>query len=152
MICGRRWLPRLVAVLYGIWMLWLLFGQRMGTQIYEQQLADRVNLIPFVTVGRYMQMIGNPTNPGLFRHAIVNLVGNVVLFIPLGVFLPYLFRWLRGFFRTALAALMLILLVELIQCVTMLGSCDIDDLILNMAGVLMGYPIWRLIDFKSRCQ
>lgn len=148
----RQWLPRLAAVLYGAWMLWLLFGQRLGTQIYEQQLADRVNLIPFATISRYMQMIRTLTDPGLFRHALVNLVGNVVLFIPLGFFLPYFCRPLRGFLRTALTVLALIVVVELTQYVTLLGSCDVDDLVLNMAGALMGYPVWRLIVSRAGCQ
>ena len=145
----RRWLPWLLWTVYCLWMLWLLFGQRLGTQIYEQQLADRVNLVPFSTVGMYFQILTVSDDPELLRHAVINLAGNVVMFIPLGIFLPCLFKSLRGFFKTAMAGLTLIFLIELLQYITALGACDVDDLLLNMVGVLMGYPVWRLLRLKA---
>lgn len=135
-------LARLAFVCYCGWMLWLLFGQRLGTEVYAQQLALSINLKPLATVGRYLALLERRPSAALVRHAIVNLAGNVVMFIPLGFFLPCIFIRLRGFFRTALAALLLILAVELVQYFTMLGTCDIDDLILNMTGVFVGFLIW----------
>ena len=38
----------------------------------------------------------------------------------------------------------LIVCVELVQLVTLLGHCDVDDLILNLIGVSMGYLLWAL--------
>ena len=147
-----RWLLRLLWLAYCLWMLWLLFGQRLGTQIYELQLADRVNLVPFATIGMYFQMIADQTDAALVRHALINLAGNVAMFIPLGIFLPCFFRRLRGFFKTTSTALGLILLIELLQYGTVLGTCDVDDLILNMVGVWMGYAFWRLTGVRAERQ
>ena len=43
-----------------------------------------------------------------------------------------------------LYALIMIVCIEIIQLVTLLGSLDVDDLILNMIGVVIGYLIYRL--------
>ena len=44
--------------------------------------------------------------------------------------------------------LLLILAVEILQLVTLLGSCDIDDLLLNILGAAMGYVLWKLRNKK----
>lgn len=71
-----------------------------------------------------------------------NLFGNVGLFIPLGVFLPLLFSVLRRFGRFLLLTLLLILALELTQAATGLGTFDVDDLILNLLGVCLGYLLY----------
>ncbi|MBQ3252035.1 MAG: VanZ family protein [Oscillospiraceae bacterium] len=131
-------LLRLGFVVYCLWMLWLLFGQRMGTQVYTQQLADRINLVPFATMRRYFPLLSGEKGWYLQRHAIINLVGNVVMFIPLSFCIIRIFPRFYGFFRTFLLCLILIIAVETVQYFTMLGTCDIDDLILNMLGVSIG--------------
>jgi len=137
-------LLRFFFVVYCVLMLWLLFGQRWGTEIYTQQLAANVNWKPFATVERYFNMLKNQQNQKLLRHAIINLAGNVVMFVPLGFFLPRIFPRLRGFFRTFFLAAVLICLVEAVQYATALGTCDVDDLILNMFGVILGYPFSKI--------
>ena len=132
-------LLRLCFVAYCAWMLWLLFGQRLGTEVYSQQLADRINWIPMSTIRRYLPLLSGEKGAALQRHAVINLVGNVVMFIPLGFCIPRIFPPFQGFFKTFLACLILVLAVEMIQYFTMLGTCDIDDLILNMAGVIIGW-------------
>ncbi|MBO5836821.1 MAG: VanZ family protein [Oscillospiraceae bacterium] len=137
-------LLRLACLVYGALMIWLLFGQRMGTGVYGQQ-ADSINLIPLKTIRMYISMAKNSDSAYLFRHAVVNLVGNVVMFVPLGFFLPYIARRLRSFWKTVLCALVLILAIETIQYFTLLGACDVDDLILNLAGVILGYISWKIL-------
>ena len=134
---------RAVFVVYALWMLWLLFGQRWGTEVYTQQLAESMNLKPFATIKRYIALLGS-SKPTLFRHAVINLVGNVVMFVPLGFFLPGIFPGMRRFFRAFFLSLGLILTVELVQYFTMLGTCDIDDLILNMVGICIGYLFGKI--------
>lgn len=135
---------RLVFLAYTGLMIWLLFGQRLGTGIYGQQ-ADSVNLIPLKTIRMYISMAKNSDSAYLFRHAVVNLAGNVVMFIPLGFYLPYLGKGLRAFWKTMPAALVLIVAVEAVQYFTLLGACDVDDLILNLAGVIIGYISWKIL-------
>jgi len=132
--------------LYGVIMLWLLFGQRLGVDVpgtYWERLLNNVNLIPFLTIKEFLHTAGVTTNPYLIRHAFINLAGNVVMFVPLGFFPPCLWEQLRGFGRCMLFAAACIVTIEIIQLFTLLGSCDVDDLLLNMVGVVIGYGLYR---------
>ena len=127
---------------YGLLMLWLLFGQRWG------QSAGALNLEPFDTVRRYIWVLTHSSDADLLRHAVINLGGNVAMFVPLGFLLPTASVKKRTFFRTFFTALGLIAVVEALQLFTLLGSCDIDDLILNAIGVVLGYGLWKLCRSK----
>ena len=71
-----------------------------------------------------------------------NLAGNVVGFIPLGILLPILLFWLRRGWSTVLAVFLVSLGFECCQLFFKLGIFDVDDLILNTAGGLIGYLIY----------
>ena len=83
--------------------------------------------------------------PYLVRAALINLLGNVVMFVPLGLFLPLIFTKLRKLWRTLFTVTLLIAVVEIAQLFTLLGSCDVDDLILNLLGAALGYGIYNRI-------
>ena len=83
-------------------------------------------------------------------HAFVNLAGNVVMFIPLGAFAALFDGEKASFWRCMARSAAIIISVELIQLVTMLGTCDIDDLILNMVGAAIGYGIYKLCKIKTK--
>ena len=133
---------------YGVLMLWLLFGQRVVTlgpgQSYLDQLRGNVNLQPMQTVRLLWELTKGSEGSYLVRFAWINLVGNVAMFVPLGYFLPRLNPPLRGVFACLAAAAAVIVAVELFQLVTLLGSCDVDDLILNLVGVLIGYILFKI--------
>lgn len=138
---------RILFLAYCALMLWLLFGQRYeGTQLREllENADRRANFVPFETVRLYLRLLKNGASESLLRHAVINLVGNVVMFVPLGWLLPAVWERLRGFFKTFLLCAAIICLVEAVQYATALGSCDIDDLILNLIGATLGYAFWRL--------
>ena len=125
---------------YGAIMLWLLFD-RPGydpAAPYWDQVTAQLNLIPFRTLRLFADLL----NSGVRSHitiAVINLGGNIFLFIPIGYFLPRLWPSLRNFLFFLLTCTLAIVLVELLQLVTLLGSLDIDDLILNLFGMLLGY-------------
>ena len=137
---------RLLFLAYAGLMLWLLFGQRLeGGQldITLDGSGDNLNLTPFATLQLYWHFLRDGASQPLLQHAVINLVGNVVMFVPLGWFLPRIWQVFRGVFRTVIFGASLICLVELLQYITGLGSCDVDDLILNTVGILVGYILWR---------
>ena len=143
----RQAWTRFSFLVYGVLMLWLLFGQRMENGRLGIALGgnrDNLNLIPFETLGLYWRLLKNGGAPDAMLHAAINLVGNVVMFVPLGWFLPKVWPVFRGLFRGVIFGASLICLVEMLQYITNLGSCDIDDLILNTVGVLLGYCVWKL--------
>ena len=124
----------------------LLFGRTRYdmTADYWQQVKMNCNLHPLQTVFRYFRLLTGDYSPYLRRHAFANLVGNVLLFIPLGYFPPLLWESFRPLWRCLLWSALIITAAELLQLLTLLGRCDIDDLLLNLLGTLLGHTIYRL--------
>ena len=133
----------LLFVIYSAIMLWLLFDRAGGIDgmPYWDQIRANLNLEPFHTIKLFLNVLDSRVYSAT---AIINLGGNVILFIPLGFFLPRVFPSLRKFRRTLLATALIIIAVELAQLFTLLGSCDIDDLILNVMGATIGYLLFLL--------
>lgn len=83
-------------LLYALLMLYLLFGQRRGRHIgagYAVSLREDLNLVPFHTIRQYagfwVRGIRDGSRPYV-RLAVVNLLGNIGMFVPLRLFLPLL--------------------------------------------------------------
>ncbi len=70
-----------------------------------------------------------------------NLVGNVLIFLPFGFFLPMASKF-RSFIAAVSYSFLLSLLIECIQLVTKIGSFDVDDLFLNTLGGAIGYVVF----------
>lgn len=133
---------RFLFVVYVALLLWLLFDRTPGwgnVDTYAEVLRGNMNLVPFHTIGNYWTVVKRMEFTPLFYHCVINLGGNIFLFIPIGYFLPRLWPSLKNFFFFLLTCALAIVLVELLQLVTLLGSLDIDDLILNLFGMLLGY-------------
>jgi glycopeptide antibiotics resistance protein len=95
----------------------------------------RINLIPFVNILDYDNK----------REAAINIIGNICMFIPTGIILPILYPRLDRFWKVLLAGAGLSLVIEMMQLFFPGSVSDIDDLILNTAGVAIGYGIYKLV-------
>ena len=128
---------------YSVFMLYLLFNRAGGIEgmDYWKQIKSNLNLEPFHTIRLFLKVLDQQAYSAA---AVINLGGNVIMFIPLGFLLPQVFPALQKFWRTALVTILIIITVELTQLFTLLGSCDIDDLILNVIGSAIGYGIFIL--------
>mgnify|MGYP002623863080 CR=1 FL=1 len=132
---------------YAAVMLYLLFFERIGVYYpeelseYFRKVRNNVQIVPFRTIIEY---IGVMQDFSVFNTGFVNLAGNIAMFVPLGVFLPLLFPKLRKFRPFILTFALIIVCVELIQAFTLLGSADIDDLILNAAGGCVGFAVFKI--------
>ena len=73
------------------------------------------------------------------------VVENVLLFIPYGFICPWAFPWLRGFFRNAFAAFVTSFGVETIQLITGRGYFQVDDILTNVLGGIIGYWMFWLV-------
>jgi len=71
-----------------------------------------------------------------------NIGGNIIGFMPLGILLPALFFSFRSVWRIALISFCISLLFETTQLLTGLGSFDVDDVILNTTGGIVGYIVY----------
>ncbi len=135
---------RIWPILFGLYctvMLWLLFNRTGYVEGIPYTDQMRINLIPFRTIRLFADLLNHPR----FRwDAVVNLGGNVILFIPLGFLLPKVFPKLDRLGKVLLVTAGIIVVVELAQLFTLLGSCDTDDLILNVIGSAIGYGVYYL--------
>lgn len=134
-------------------MLWLLFFRsphRISEMTYHQQLMQNTNLEPFLTIRNYLYVIIHRSNPYLIRHCVINLAGNILLFIPTGCMMPMAFPKQKKPLLFLLTCLGLILTVELAQLFSLLGSFDVDDIILNMAGLIIGYGLYWIVHCLRR--
>ena len=94
----------------------------------------RINLLPIVYLFDYP----------IFREALINFIGNTAMFIPLGIVWPSVFKQLDTHGKVIAAGVGYSLLIELVQLLFFDRVSDIDDLILNSLGFLLGYGIYLL--------
>ena len=137
---------------YGCAVFGILFlGTRGGRFPYDsvwEYMKHSVQPIPFKTIFGYVRdVIAKRWMLGL---AVKNVLGNFILFYPMGIFLPCLFKKVRTLKKTLLIAFGTILSVEIVQLVFRLGIFDVDDLILNIAGWILGY-LTLSIPFVRKC-
>ena len=71
-----------------------------------------------------------------------NLVGNVMIFVPFGFLLPMVFEKKKSFFPMMLLSFAFVLGIEIFQLVSGFGAFDVDDIILNCLGAVMGYLLY----------
>ena len=129
-------------------MLWLLFGRSSGWVAglsYETHLQQNANLQPLFTIRNYLYALQFSSNEALRRHCLINLAGNIFLFIPAGWLFPTVWPRLGNFFRFFALSLGLIFLVESVQLFTLLGSFDVDDVILNLSGMTLGHILHAIV-------
>ena len=93
----------------------------------------QINLLPFVYMFDY------PNIYGMF----VNIVGNIVMFIPLGIVWPSVYKELDKPWKAILAGFGITLSIEILQLPFYSRISDIDDLILNLLGFIIGYWMYN---------
>ena len=133
-------------VIYGFALLNILFLSRIGRYPYGsfwEYVKYSVNLIPFQTVLGYVRDYMEQGH-WVLTLAIRNIAGNFILFFPMGMLLPCLFPKTKNFRRTVLISFCTILCVELIQLCLRCGIFDVDDLILNISGWLLGFAVLKI--------
>ena len=100
----------------------------------------RINLLPVVYLFDYP----------IFREALINFIGNTAMFIPLGIVWPSVFKKLDTHGKVIAAGVGYSLLIEIFQLPFFDRVSDIDDLLLNSLGFLMGYGIYLLVRTLKR--
>ncbi|MNO24532.1 VanZ like family protein [compost metagenome] len=99
------------------------------------------NFIPFKEISREIGHL-SISDP----YSSLNLVGNLLLFIPFGVFVPMLCSQKERLFQKVfIRSFALSLSFEVTQLLLYIGTFDVDDLILNTSGGIVGYGIYRLL-------
>ena len=119
-----------------------------SVRLSREHGAWNCNLIPFRTISSQLSRF--KTIPTI---VIKNLFGNIAIFVPFSILLPMGYEAARKYHRVFLVGLVYILIIEFAQLICMLGSFDVDDIILNSIGVSCGYVIFKIISkvWQQRC-
>jgi glycopeptide antibiotics resistance protein len=115
----------------------LFFSERYGRDSVTQQF----NLQLFKEIKRFIK---HREQIGL-EGFVVNIFGNVIAFMPYGFLLPLLNRAYRRFFIIAILSIVFSLVVETAQLLLRVGVFDVDDILLNSLGGVLGYIIFLVI-------
>jgi|UPI0003FAEA56 glycopeptide antibiotics resistance protein len=128
--------------LYIFYSIFLLFFSpyRQSAHSRFEDSGAAYNLVPFWTIRNYIKASDHIN----FNAWFSNLAGNVLVFMPLGFFLPLLFPKYFSFWRTLLLVITSTILVELLQFQLKVGSLDVDDIILNTIGGIMGFIVFKI--------
>ena len=127
---------------YCLVLIYILFLSRgsLTHYSYAQYFRQFTNFVPFKTLAEYIQRYNN----GFRNLSVTNLFGNFVLCLPMGMALPCLFKKLNRFWKVVLWVLGMVVVVEIAQGVLRVGSIDIDDVIFNVSGAMIGYGIIKI--------
>ncbi|GED59359.1 VanZ family protein [Brevibacillus formosus] len=150
----RKWLLSLFFLYVAISGYLLLFSpdrfrRRAFTVEWKQRMLEYgvpqythlfQNTKPFQTLVDYVFHYDNYS----FGIVMYNLIGNVMLFVPLGLLLPLIFMSFQSVHRVFFLTLLASLIIETLQLLFSLGSFDVDDLLLNVLGGLLGYGMFRV--------
>lgn len=118
------------------------FGKVNG-QI-QPLLFDKDKILPFwLNFKPFIYLFDYPS----MKDALLNLIGNTTMFIPLGIVWPAVFKKLNTHGKVIAAGVGVSLCIELLQLPFYGRASDVDDLILNSAGFLMGYGIYLLVKY-----
>lgn len=139
-----RALGKVLFVFYMFFLLYfLIFSDWYGRTGVSGEY--RYNLVLFKEIKRFIQY---RDELGAFA-VFTNLFGNILIFVPYGFFISMASRS-RGFFMTLFYSFGLSLCVETFQILTRVGSFDVDDLLLNTLGGVLGYILFLICNVIRR--
>ncbi len=138
----KKYISLLGTVIFAVYLAalvyFLFFAEQYGRT--GGDYAAGMNLVPLREIRRfwqYRELLGS-------KIVLLNLAGNVIGFMPFGLVLPLMHRHLRHFWSTVGITMGFSICVEVLQFFTRTGSCDIDDIILNTLGGILGYMLFAL--------
>lgn len=129
----------IIFILYLLILGYFLFlSEEMGRKACVEY---KYNFVPFKEIKRYLsryEVFG-------FWRVFLNIIGNILAFIPLGFFIPIIGNIQKRVLGKAfLFGILFVCLIEGIQLLTKVGSCDIDDVLLNGIGIMVGGILYLL--------
>jgi glycopeptide antibiotics resistance protein len=101
---------------------------------FSSEGARNYNLIPLANIKIQLTLSSK-------WWALRQLLGNIVPFMPFGFLLPIVYSKINSFFKVFITGILSILFIELFQLFTKVGSFDVDDILLNMVGIMCGYAV-----------
>lgn len=139
-----RFVGKILFVLYIVFLIYFLclaewYGRAGTGEEYRYNLELFKEIKRFIT---YREQLGT------FK-VFANLIGNILIFVPYGFFIP-MASGNHGFFKTMFLSMGLSLIVETAQLFTRVGSFDVDDILLNTIGGVLGYIVFAICNCIRR--
>jgi glycopeptide antibiotics resistance protein len=134
-----KWVKGFLLIMYLGFISYFAFVTRV--EGINRSYINTYNLLPFYTIGRYLKV----NDFSDLIKFVINIMGNIFVFMPVGVFVPFLFPkkdWAYNIINIVSIGFLFSLGVEAIQFIMSVGVFDVDDLILNTIGALFGWKIY----------
>lgn len=133
------YVSRLLFIIYLLFLLYfLLISESMGRVASDHY---RYNLKPFAEINRFYNLFGTDFD----LKAVLNIYGNILCFVPFGLYFSWLFKEKKQLFiKIFLMTSLFSFIIECIQLFCMIGIFDVDDLILNTLGGIIGYVLCKI--------
>lgn len=129
----------IVFILYiSILIYFVFFSDRYGRT--EGFIEYRYNLRPFMEIHRYVEYKDYFT----WENLVTNLAGNILVFSPMGILIPIFREKKMGLWYIGGVSFLLSLFIETVQLIFRVGVFDVDDLIMNTLGGMIGYIGYRI--------
>jgi glycopeptide antibiotics resistance protein len=80
----------------------------------------------------------------IYHISDLQVAGNFIMLVPLAIYLPVLYRRMSNIFVVVFTCLLVSVFIEVMQLFSHYRSCDVDDVLLNTSGALMGYILFRI--------
>lgn len=118
------------------------FSNQFNSFMYrEHSLLGIINIVPIKeTINTFMH-----SETGM-RNSLRNLIGNILVFMPLGFFIPLLFDKFNNLKKVLKVGCLSSLAIELSQLFVGSNVCDIDDVIYNTLGALAGFICYKTFE------
>lgn len=97
------------------------------------------NFKPFKTIRMYIDY-------SYMLNSFENIVGNIVVFVPFGFLLPYVIDEGKSFFVMLSNVILFVLGIEIFQLFSAFGAFDVDDILLNCFGAVLGYMLYHAFE------
>lgn len=135
-------ISRLLFVVYVMSMLYfLLFAEGFGRM--EARTTYTYNLEFFKEIKRYIKWAAVSENGR--HHMMLNVWGNIICFVPFGFLIPIILKKARSGVKIFIMTFLFSFTVEIIQLLLRVGSFDVDDLVLNTLGGVIGYIMFFIM-------
>lgn len=128
-------------ILYIIFLLSTIVYTKLTTGAIYPELNIKSNIVPFTSIIETITLLLTKTQG--FYYIFDYLILDIILFIPLGLFLPILFPKTKKIKNFILICLTISIIKELFQLLLNVGMFNIDDIILNLSGAIISYTIFK---------
>ncbi len=120
------------------------FGRNIlvGKENIYNPSIEKINLVPFRVIQDYIKAYRHGNL--LLVHLISNILGNIILFSPLGFLLPTYFKAMNKISMFCIFIILFIAGLEFMQLYLDVGVCDIDDFLLNTIGAILANVVYHI--------